>query len=136
MLFSGMLTAVSIIAIAAKFSPKWLRRCLGYDWIVDLFLSIGIVALFAGSGTISGLMTATVAGLMISGILFLLRKFWKYELYEKNEDTGKREWVLHEGKWDLPFIVSKVKSFKKVVAQKAEVLRHEWNNVPEGVILQ
>lgn len=136
MLFTGMLTAVSVIAIAAKFSPKILRRCLGYDWIVDIFLSVGIVALFAGSGTISGLMTATVAGLMISGILYLLRKLWAFEKYEKNPETGKRQWVLYKGEWNLRYIITKIKSFNNIVSENVQVIRNEWNNVPEGVIVQ
>jgi hypothetical protein len=105
MWIGGFLTAVGFVAIAAKVSPTFLKRVLGYDWIVDLVATVGILAFLGGSGTISGMMIGVTTGLAISAVLFFAKKFWKYSKLEKGTD-GKRHWVEYDGTWTLPFLIT------------------------------
>lgn len=109
MWISGFLTAVGFVAIAAKVSPTFIKRVLGYDWIVDLVVTVGIMVFMGGTGTISGMMIGVTTGLAISAVLFFAKKFWKYEKLERNE-SGKMEWVEHKGKWTIPYLVKNARS--------------------------
>ena len=76
--FSGILTAIALMIIVVKINPKLTRILLGYDWVVDIFMTIGIIILFAYSGTISGTMIGIIAGLTISITLFLAKRTYGY----------------------------------------------------------
>ena len=112
MLFSGILTAVSIVAIAAKFSPNFLKRMLGYDWLVDSIMSVGIAVIFGLTGTISGMMTGIYTGLAISAVLYVTKKLWKYQKLEKNTE-GNRVWVEYEGEWNARYFGSQIRKLRE-----------------------
>lgn len=112
MFFSGVLTAVSIVAIAAKFSPTFLKRVLGYEWVVDIIMHGGIAIMFGLTGTISGIMTGIYTGLAVSAILFVTKRLWKYQKLEKNEE-GKRVWVEYEGEWNARYFGAQIRKLKE-----------------------
>ena len=99
MIYSGLLSAVGLVVVAAKFSPEFLRKILGYSWMVDLIITI-IVPVFMG-GTQSGIMTGIVMGLAVSLILTFCTKCMGYSKYELDADTDTRHWVYHSPAWTL-----------------------------------
>ena len=105
-LFTGILTAVGLVAIVAKFSPSLLKKMLGYDWLIDALVTIGI-PIFMG-GTYSGIMTAVITGLCVSFILFVAKNTYGYSKVETVEDQGfmSAHWVEKSGKW-TPYYVAK-----------------------------
>ncbi len=110
MLFSGILTAVGLVAITAKFSRSFLEKILGYDWAIDLMVTLGLPILFYG--TYSGMMTAVITGLSISFILWIAKNLIGYQKYEVVE--GKRVWNRHHGKWTPMFLGEQIHNWFKV----------------------
>ena len=125
MFLGGLLTAVGFVAIAAKCSPKTLKKVLGYDWMVDLLCTVGILALMSGTGTISGMMIGVTTGLAISAVLFLARKIWGYSKYETT--SSGRQWVDHAGQWTMSYLIGKAhRGFNGIPAKIAEA-KTAWN---------
>lgn len=122
----GFLSAIGIVTTLAKISPTFLKRVLGYDWVVDILLGFAIIFGFGMTGTISGMMIGVVSDLAVSLVLWVTRKTWKYQLYEKGAD-GKRHWVEYDGEWTIAYLVSKIKSsnggLKSIVGQ----IKTAWN---------
>lgn len=124
MIFSGFLTAVGFVAIAAKISPKFLKIVLGYDWVVDLMCTIGIMFLFAGTGTISGMMIGVTTGLAISMVLFFARKLWAYSVYEKID--GKYVLVDYAGEWTLTSFISSTRGLFDDIPNMISNVKSAW----------
>lgn len=98
-LTAGFLTTLGMVLLAMKFGNNFIRRMLGYDWAVDLVITVGITALFALGGTISGMMTGIVTGLLVSILLVVAKRLLGYRKLVRNEE-GKLEWQDFEGSWD------------------------------------
>ena len=93
----GALSCFEIINLLRQAGTKAFKTVLGYVWIPEIILSIGLPALAATTGTISGVVIAAVAGFMITMTLMVCKKVIGTRKYVKNERTGKREWVETEG---------------------------------------
>ena len=74
MLSAGLLTAMGIIFLLYKVGFK---RVLGYDVLIDIVATIGLMYIFAG--TYSGMMAGIVGGLFVSVVLLVAKKFMGYE---------------------------------------------------------
>ena len=121
----GALGAFEIINLLRQAGDKAFKTVLGYAFIPEIILSIGLPALAACTGTISGVVIAAVSGFMITMTLMVCKKVIGTRKYKKNEVTGKREWVETDG---MPFaeyvrtfstgIVSKTISFTNAVLGK------------------
>lgn len=74
MLSAGLLTALGIIFLLYKVGFK---KVLGYDILVDIVATLGLMYIFAG--TYSGMMAAIVGGLFISVVLIIAKQFVSYE---------------------------------------------------------
>lgn len=104
MIEAGILTALALVIVFAKFPKTALRRILGYDVVADVLVTVGLGALFFG--TYSGMMVAIVAGIILSVVLRVARRYIGYETWDKvtceHCGAAHREWVAHEGS-PLPF---------------------------------
>jgi len=74
MLSAGLLTALGIVFLLYKVG---FNKILGYDVIVDIVATIGLMYIF--SGTYSGMMAAIIGGLFISVVLIIAKQFINYE---------------------------------------------------------
>jgi hypothetical protein len=124
---SGILTAVGIILIVAKLNPVWLERMLGYDFVIDLLMSFGIVFIFGSTGTISGTMASIVTGISISIILWIAKNSMAYQKLEKVD--GKWIWKRFHGKWTLAYIGEKLHQKMNGSTNVVEQFMTGWNNV-------
>ena len=93
----GALSAFEILNLLRQAGNKTFKTILGYVWIPEIILSIGLPALAALTGTISGVVIAAFSGFMITMALMVAKKVVGTRKYVKNETTGKREWVEYEG---------------------------------------
>ena len=125
MFLYGVLTAVGFIAIAAKLSPKFLKLMLGYDWLVDLAVTLGIITVLSATGTISGMMIGVITGLAISLVLYVARKFMGYTKYVKVDGV----WALHsfQGEWTLSYMINKIKNGTASIPQLVSQVKEEWD---------
>ena len=96
----GALGAFEVVNLLRVGPDKFFKTVLGYAWIPEIILSIGLPALAATTGTISGVAIAAVSGFMITLTLISCKKIVGYRKYKKNPVTGKREWVETQG---MPF---------------------------------
>ena len=71
MLLGAFLTIAALVALYWKFGEKFRQAVLGYDIVVDVTVTAMFLIMFAG--TISGMMIAILAGLIVS-ILLLIGK--------------------------------------------------------------
>jgi|TARA_B110000208_G_C11486213_1_gene327748 hypothetical protein len=74
MLSAGLLTALGIIFLLYKVGFK---NILGFDILIDIVATIGLMYLFAG--TYSGMMAAIIGGLFISVVLIIAKQFINYK---------------------------------------------------------
>lgn len=124
----GALGAFEIINLLRQAGDKAFKTVLGYVWIPEIILSIGLPALAACTGTISGVVIAAVSGFMITMTLMVCKKVIGTRKRVKNPITGKKEWKETSG---MPFsqyvrelglsVFSKLKTFCLNVAKPSVV---------------
>lgn len=90
-------TALGFFGIAAKFSPSFVKKCLGYEWMIDLAISIGVIFLFAGAG-ITAMLVGIITGVIFSGVLFCMKNIVGYSKIQRNAE-GKLGWVEYPATW-------------------------------------
>ncbi len=125
MWMSGILTAVGFVFIAAKFSPTLLQRMLGYDWVVDAAMTVGIMYVFGATGTISGMMAGVVTGLSISVILWLAKNTGTYQKLSK--ESGHWEWKSYHGKYTLPYIAEALHRWLSGLSTNLVEVKQGWD---------
>ena len=76
MIATGLLIFMGLALLAAKLSRKALLRALKHDAIIDL--TVTVLTLLIHWGTFSGVMAATVAGLLTSLTTSLLKRTFGY----------------------------------------------------------
>ena len=64
MLETGVMVFLGVAAILIKLPRRWMLRALRYDLAIDLAVSVTVLLIHWG--TFSGVMAATVAGLLTS----------------------------------------------------------------------
>jgi len=72
MITSAFITILALVALYWKFGAKFRQLVLGYDIAVDITVTTVFIIMFAG--TISGMMTAILSGLIVS-LLLLAGKY-------------------------------------------------------------
>ena len=97
LIIAGMLSAIGIVLIAAKFSRQWLLRLLGYDYIFDVVITLGFMAFMAG--TYSGAMVAIINGICISVVLWVTKNIIGYEKLVFEKDNI--HWDYFPGTWTM-----------------------------------
>lgn len=92
-LYISIGTALALFVLMLKIG---LRKVLGYDVYVDIGCTLFL--LYAFQGTATGMITATLAGLFLSIILYLFKLCIGYERYEEiNEQES--DWVYYPPFW-------------------------------------
>lgn len=74
MWFGAALTILALITLFWKFGPVFRQLVLGYDIIADVVVTALFIMLFGATGTISGMMIAIAAGLLVSLLLLISKK--------------------------------------------------------------
>lgn len=96
MFLASIITVLAFAFLLMKLSDNTRQRLLGYDFMFDVLVTVGMAWLF-GSHTISGLMTAITAGFMFSIAIYVVKHLGHYQRLER---TGLRfRWITYEGKW-------------------------------------
>lgn len=76
MIASGIFIFVSVLLIFFKLSRRWQLRLLGRPLLLDL--SVATATLLIHQGTFTGVMSATIAGLLTSFATTLARRVFGY----------------------------------------------------------
>ncbi len=97
--FGSLCTALVMFSIVGRVSKTWLKRMLGYEWAVDIALTLGMVLWFTGAGGITAILTSAVTGAIFSIVLYSGKQIIGYQKYEKV--NGTRQWVAYPPNWTL-----------------------------------
>lgn len=76
-IFMGFFTVVAFIVILARFN---LTKIMGYPTIVDIGGSVLFALIFAG--TLTGMLVAVIAGLLLTMFTWAYRYLFGYEKYK------------------------------------------------------
>lgn len=91
-LFISVSAALAMFIIMVKVG---LRKVLGYDVYVDIGCTFALIIMF--NGTVTGMISATLAGVILSIFLFISKLIIGFEKYI--EVNGEYTWVYHPPKW-------------------------------------
>jgi len=95
MILAGLIAAAGLLFLLFKFG---MRRIINYDIYVDLLVTTLLMFLLAG--TFSGMMAALFAGLVVSVLLFLMKRTMRHESFGviKTDKFPYRKfgWRVHE----------------------------------------
>jgi len=94
MLLAGVIAAAGLLFLVFKLG---MRKVVGYDIVFDILITAVLMASFAG--TYSGMVAALFGGLLVSIILFIMKKTMHHEKihYVKTNDFPYRgfTWKTH-----------------------------------------
>jgi len=125
MILMGILTSIGLVAIAAKFSKSFLQKVLGYDWLVDTIVTLGLPVMLAA--TYSGAMSMVVTGLCISLVLWISKNILGYQKYGTVD--GVRKWHLFEGTWTVKSVANRFSTaVHSDVSGVVEDFKEGWNS--------
>lgn len=89
LLLAGLIASHTLLLICFKLG---IRRVLGYDVVFDIAATLLLLWMF--SGTYSGMIAASIGGLVITAELWVLKR---YLGYEKLEYVNKElRWTRHD----------------------------------------
>ena len=119
--FGSLCTALVLFSIVGRVSKTWLKRMLGYEWAVDIALTLGMILWFTGAGGITAILTSAVTGAIFSVVLYSGKQIIGYEKYQKVD--GKRQWVAYPPRWTLRTFGSMIRnSANAIVSATKEVV--------------
>lgn len=108
----SFLTTAEIFFILYSLDPHWLKVALGYSWVLDLTLGVGMSLVMLSSGSLGGLIMSAISGAVLSLSLITMKKVIGYRKYEMI--NGQRRWV------EYPKVLTKnnIINFKDKVINK------------------
>lgn len=90
-LIAALISFGSLSLLITHFSPRAVRRIMGYAMVLDIIMHVGILWMFLGTSTL-GLLQAEAAGILFS----LSFRAYRYACgYEKLTTKG---WVRYPGR--------------------------------------
>jgi len=100
MIESGLILFVGVLVILGKMPRPLIKKILGYELIVDVFLTLIFPMLMYG--TYSGMIAAFVAGIAISAALRISKYIIGYQVWSKSEGR----WIEYRPAWRNEISVS------------------------------
>lgn len=76
MFIAGIISAMAFVIVLYKIG---IRKCLGFDLYLDLFVTVTLAVIFGG--TYSGMMAAIIGGLLFSIVLMVLKQIHGYQKF-------------------------------------------------------
>lgn len=102
----GAISAFEFFYILYSFDKTLFLTVLGYKVYIDAIFGFGITAYMALSGTISGVVIASISGLIFTGVLYVTHKVFG----DRKWNSKEKKWVVTEPKWKLEEMKAKAKT--------------------------
>lgn len=102
----GAISAFEFFYILYSFDKTVFLTVLGYKVYIDAIFGFGITAYMALSGTISGVVIASISGLIFTGVLYVTHKVFG----DRKWNSKEKKWVVTEPKWKTEEIKAKAKT--------------------------
>ena len=102
----GAISAFEFFYILYSFDKTVFLTVLGYKVYIDAIFGFGITAYMTLSGTISGVVIASISGLIFTGVLYVTHKVFG----DRKWNSKEKKWVVTEPKWKTEEIKAKAKT--------------------------
>lgn len=102
----GAISAFEFFYILYSFDKAVFLTVLGYKVYIDAIFGFGITTYMALSGTISGVVIASISGLIFTGVLYVTHKVFG----DRKWNSKEKKWVVTEPEWKIEDIKAKAKS--------------------------
>ena len=109
----GAISAFEFFYILYSFDKTLFLTVLGYKVYIDAIFGFGITAYMALSGTISGVVIASISGLIFTGVLYVTHKVFG----DRKWNSKEKKWVVTEPKWKLEEMKAKAKTLLSKLPQ-------------------
>jgi hypothetical protein len=115
MWFGAMLTILGLGMLFWKFGTTFRQAILGHDIFADITVTVFFVWLFATTGTISGMMMAISAGVIVSIMLLVGKKLFTSRTIRIHRDGYKfsYNWIVRKGliyNWRSHYAAARVRT--------------------------
>lgn len=97
---AAVFTAFEFLSIIGKASDKWLKRVLGYEYVIDIIMSFGMMFYFSMIGSITGIIVSAITGFIFSAFLYSAKHIVGYSKLHHVKGLSF-EWVTYEGNWSM-----------------------------------
>lgn len=102
----GAISAFEFFYILYSFDKTIFLTVLGYKVYIDAIFGFGITAYMALSGTISGVVIASISGLIFTGVLYVTHKVFG----DRKWNSKEKKWAVTEPKWKIEEMKAKAKT--------------------------
>lgn len=108
----SFLTTAELFFILYSLNPHWLKVALGYSWVLDITLGLGMSLIMLSTGSLGGLVMSAISGAVLSVSLIAMKKSIGYRKFKTI--NGKKCWV------EYPKVITKdnIINFKDKVINK------------------
>ena len=98
---ASIFTAFEFLSIVGKMSPALLKKVLGYEYVVDIIMSFGLMIYFGLTGSVTGIIVSAVSGFIFSVALYAAKHIVGYMKLERVPGTWfKFRWVEYPASWN------------------------------------
>lgn len=98
---ASMFTAFEFLSVIGKMSTALLKKVLGYEYVVDIIMSFGMMLYFGLTGSITGIIVSAVSGFIFSVALYAAKHIIGYMKLERVPGTWfKFRWVEYPATWN------------------------------------
>lgn len=98
---ASIFTAFEFLSIIGKMSPTLLKKVLGYEYVVDIIMSFGLMIYFGLTGSVTGIIVSAVSGFIFSVALYAAKHIVGYMKLERVPGTWfKFRWVEYPASWN------------------------------------
>lgn len=78
----SFLTTAEIFFILYSLNPHWLKVALGYSWVLDITLGVGMSLVMLSTGSLGGLIMSAISGAVLSLSLITMKKMIGYRKFK------------------------------------------------------
>lgn len=116
----SFLTTAEIFFILYSLNIHWLKVALGYSWVLDLTLGVGMSIIMLSTGSLGGLIMSAISGAVLSVSLLSMKKLIGYRKYETI--NGKKVWVEYPNTLTINSVKNNIISFKNKASNSLNLL--------------
>lgn len=98
---ASLFTAFEFLSVIGKMSQPLLKKVLGYEYLIDIIMSFGLMLYFGITGSVTGIIVSAVSGFIFSAALYSAKHILGYSKLHRIPGTWfKFEWVDYPPNWN------------------------------------
>ncbi len=98
---ASLFTAFEFLSVIGKMSKSLLKKVLGYEYLIDIIMSFGLMLYFGLVGSVTGMIVSAVSGFIFSVALYSAKHIVGYSKLHRVQGTWfKFEWVDYPPDWN------------------------------------